>query len=79
MIEWTELAECLVELDLAIEDLESWATRGEDVEELKRLEGLRDEVQYALSRHHLTGRLRQRLEAGGRGRAPSPVTIDPRD
>jgi hypothetical protein len=78
MSEWTGLAQWLVELDLAIEDLESWATSGKDIEELKRLEGLRDEVQYALSRHHVSERLCQKLEAARRN-ASSPVTIDPRD
>jgi hypothetical protein len=69
MSEWRELAERLVEVDLAIEDRESWATAPEDVEELVRLERLRDEIQAVLAR--------RRLEAG---RNPGvDVATDPRD
>lgn len=76
--EWSDLAETLVELDLAIEELDSWATRDEDVAVLKRLEELRDQVQNALSTHHVSRRLRQRLQAGHTSE-PGPVTTDPRD
>ena len=78
MSEWSDLAETLVELDLAIEELESWATRDEDLDVLKRLEGIRDEVQDALSTHHVSRRLREKLQAG-HTRGPGPVTTDPRD
>jgi hypothetical protein len=40
MGEWRELAERLVELDLAIEDTDSWATSPDDIAELRRLERL---------------------------------------
>jgi hypothetical protein len=78
--EWRELAECLVELDLAIEDRASWATRPEDVDELKRLEAFRDDVQAALARHHVTTGLRKHVrEHAARRRAVCPAAVDPRD
>lgn len=39
MSEWQELAELLVEVDLAIEDLDSWATEPEDLAALERSRG----------------------------------------
>ena len=79
MSEWSELAECLVEIDLAIEDIDSWATRDEDVEELKRLEALRDELQGALARHKVSARLRRRIRAYEHASEPRRATVDPRD
>lgn len=80
MNEWRDLAELLVELDLEIEDRASWATRPDDVDELKRLEAFRDEVQVALGRHHVSTVLRKRFqEHAARRRALSPATVDPRD
>jgi hypothetical protein len=78
MKEWRELAERLVELDMAIEDLGSWATAPEDVYELKRLESLRDELQQALAERRVTRHLRERLDMHGRP-ASQPLTFDPRD
>ena len=79
MGEWSELAETLVELDFAIEDLEGWATRPEDVDELKRLETLRDDLFVALTHHHLPSPLRHRLEMRHDEHSLSRNTIDPRD
>lgn len=79
MGEWSELAETLVELDLAIEDLEGWATRPEDVDELKRLEALRDDVFLALSLHHVPSRLRRRLERQHDHDSLTGPSTDPRD
>lgn len=79
MGEWSELAETLVELDFAIEDLEGWATRPEDVDELKRLETLRDDLFVALTHHRLPSRLRHRLEMRHDEHSLSRNTIDPRD
>ena len=79
MSEWSDLAQSLVGLDFAIEELESWATRDEDVQLLRRLEELRDEIQEALARHRLTAHLRRSL----REREGSPelchATTEPRD
>jgi hypothetical protein len=77
--EWSDLAETLVELDFAIEDLEAWATRPEDLDELKRLETLREELFLALTHHHLPARLRRRLEERDDQHSLSAHTIDPRD
>ena len=78
--EWRELSECLVELDLTIEDRASWATRPEDVAELKQLEALRDEVQAALTRHRVPTRVRKHLIEHAAGRpAMCPAAVDPRD
>jgi hypothetical protein len=63
MGEWRELAERLVEIDFRIEDLGSWATEPEDVEELERLEELRDEVLAAVGRRRIPHGLRERLRA----------------
>jgi len=79
MGEWSDLAETLVELDLAIEDLEGWATKPEDVDEIKRLEALRDDLFLALSLHHVPARLRHRLEGRDDGHLPRRFAIDPRD
>lgn len=79
MNEWRELAEQLVELDLMIEDLDSWATAPEDIAELRRCEELRDEIQFALRLHHVPRRLRRQLEDDSLvGARPQSVT-DPRD
>ena len=77
MSEWRELAERLVKLDFAIEDLDSWASAPEDVERLAELETLRDDVQAAIADRHISRRLRELLDAG----APSihSAMIDPRD
>jgi SPX domain protein involved in polyphosphate accumulation len=78
MSAWRGLAERLVELDLAIEDRESWATAPEDIQELQRLEQLRDEIQAALAERRLSPHVR-RLVAE-RGHNPGVgVTMDPRD
>lgn len=76
---WTALAQRLVEIDLAIENLNGWATRPEDTEELRRLEELRKGIQAALASHHVSRRLRRSLEASGPDRAPTSEGIDPRD
>jgi hypothetical protein len=78
MSEWRDLTERLVELDLAIEDRDAWATRPEDVEELEHLEHLRDEVRDALARHHVSRDLRHRLEEHAVD-GFVPATTDPRD
>ncbi len=65
MSEWRELTERLVYLDFAIEDLDAWASAAEDVEELARLEALRDELQAAIAEHHVSRRVRQLLREGG--------------
>ena len=79
MNEWRELAEQLVELDLTIEDLGSWATRPEDIAELRRREELRDEIQFALRLHHMPRRLRRRLEDHSLAGEWPPSVTDPRD
>lgn len=71
MGEWRDLAEHLVELDLAIEDLDSWATETEDVARLERLENLRDDLGAAIVHQRISGRLRKRLELH---RSPSGMT-----
>lgn len=76
MNEWRELTEQLVELDLTIEDLDSWATSPEDVAELQRCEALRDEIQLALRFHHMPRRLRRQLESHA---SPRHSVVDPRD
>lgn len=76
--EWRDLAALLVETDLAIEDLNGWATRQEDVDELRRLETLRDEIQDALASRHLSRRLRRRVAQGSHRVRGSP-RVDPRD
>jgi hypothetical protein len=78
MGEWRELAERLVELDLAIEDLSSWATAPEDVANLAQLESLRAEVLRAIAEERISPRLRQRL---GHGEFRRSLTLvpDPRD
>ena len=79
MSEWSDLAECLVELDLTIEDRESWATRPEDVAELEELERLRDDVQTALQLHHMPSRLRHRVRDRHHLSVMKPIAVDPRD
>lgn len=75
---WRNLAARLVEIDLALEQLDGWATRPEDVDELKRLEELRDLMQEALASKHLSPDLRDRLEERS-GDFESSPTVDPRD
>jgi hypothetical protein len=79
VIEWSELAEWLVELDFAIEDREFWATRPEDIAELEQLEQDRNDIQTALSVHHMPSRLRRRLRDRSSSAEPSRAMIDPRD
>jgi hypothetical protein len=78
MSDWKELAERLVEVDLRIEDLDSWATEPESVAALKRLEDLRDEMQAAIAHHRMPRRLRGWLH-DGQGHRLTLATIDPRD
>ena len=78
MNEWQALAERLVNLDLQIEDRDAWATAPEDLDELKRLEQLRDELHRALATHEVSRGLRTRLETDGDHHV-RPVTVDPRD
>jgi len=77
--DWSDLAECLVELDMAIEDRASWATRPEDIAELEQLERLRDDVQTALAVHHLPSRLRRRVRERHHFSVMKPTVVDPRD
>lgn len=79
MSEWSELAERLVELDFAIEDIESWATTPEDIEQLKQLEGLRDELLYAMAFHHMPKRLFRRLQDSQYTHSSCGAAVDPRD
>jgi hypothetical protein len=79
MGEWRELAERLVELDLAIEDTDSWATSPDDIAELRRLERLRDEIQAAVAEHRISGRLRRELEEHVLKRSLPIAASDPRD
>ena len=77
--EWRELTERLVEVNLAIEDREGWATRPEDVEELERLETLRDDLQDALAHHHVRKGLRKRLREEEDADPARPQALEPRD
>ena len=79
MNEWQVLAERLVELDLSIEEVDSWATAPEDIAELQRQEALRDEIQLALSFHHVPRRLRRQLDETEPAAVVRPASIDPRD
>jgi hypothetical protein len=79
MSEWTELAECLVELDVSIEDHSSWATRPEDIAELEELERLRNDIQAALELHHMPLRLRRPIRERHHLSVMKPVCVDPRD
>lgn len=79
MNEWRKLAELLVDLDLTIEDLDTWATAPEDIGELQRREALRDEIQMALRLHHVPRRLRAQLEEASPVGAVRPAPLDPRD
>lgn len=76
---WRYLAEYLVELDLEIEDRESWATRRDDVARLQELEDLRDQLRVAIARHYIPRALRTRLHEHEHGEGLSPLTSDPRD
>lgn len=77
MNEWRELTKRLVELDIAIEELSSWATRPDDLAELERLEALRDDIHASITHHHVPGRLRAELRLGAS--ASNGTAIDPRD
>jgi hypothetical protein len=77
MGEWQELTERLVKIDLAIEDLDSWATEPGAIEALERLEDLRDEMLAAISHHRIPRRLRERLYDGRE--ISLAGTTDPRD
>ena len=79
MVEWRDLAERLVELDLAIEDLDGWATDPDDLAELRQLEWLRDEIQAAVADQRISRRLRWHLEAHGLRRSSPVAATDPRD
>jgi hypothetical protein len=59
---WRDLAELLVHVDIAIEELDGWATRTEDVERLGELERLSEEIQTAMRSRHLSRQLRRYLE-----------------
>jgi hypothetical protein len=76
---WTGLAQRLVEVDLAIENLNGWATTPEDIEELRRLEESRKGIRAALASRHVSRRLRRSLEASEPDHAPTSGEIDPRD
>jgi hypothetical protein len=78
MTEWRQLAERLVEVDVAIEDRESWATAPEEIEELQRLERFRNEIQAALAERRLSPRVRRLLAEPGHSPGVG-VTTDPRD
>jgi hypothetical protein len=79
MSEWRDLTELLVELDLTIEDLDSWATAPEDVVELRRREELRDEIQLAVRFHYVPRQLRRQLAGLGSAAVLRPGISDPRD
>lgn len=73
------LAARLVELNLAIEDLNAWATDAGDVAELRRLEELRDSVQAVLEGHDDHGDALRRLIDEQAARVSPRTTVDPRD
>ncbi|MGN6800113.1 MAG: hypothetical protein ACTHKS_18390 [Gaiellaceae bacterium] len=79
MSEWRALAELLVELDLTIEDLDSWATAPEDIAELQRREELRDEIQLAVRFHYVPRQLRRQLAGLRSVGVLRPRQLDPRD
>ena len=79
MDEWQALAELLVEVNLAIEDLDGWVTSPEDVQRLRELERLRMEIQAAAASRRVPRRLRRRLEGQGSQRFPGTAEIEPRD
>ena len=76
---WRDLAELLVHVDVAIEELDGWATRYEDVERLEALETLSEEIQRAMRSRHLSRRLRRRLEQRDRNGFLAFADVDPRD
>lgn len=78
MSEWQKLAERLVEIDFAIESLESWATEFEDVAELARLEKLRDDIHSAVTQRRISRGLRARLHED-RQHSFAGTPTDPRD
>jgi hypothetical protein len=61
--EWRDLAERLAELDLKIVDPSTWATDPDDIAELARVTGLRNEMRAAVAQQRISRRLRQTLEA----------------
>jgi hypothetical protein len=63
------LATHLIELNMAIDDLQSWATHPDEIAQLRRLEELRDQVLAVLQRQHDRGKALGRLlgTAGDRG------------
>ena len=79
MSEWRELAELLVELDLTIEDIDSWATAPEDIAELQRREALRDEIQLAVRFHYVPRQLRRQLADLRSVGVLRPRLLEPRD
>jgi len=79
MSEWRDLAELLVELDLTIEDLDSWASAPEDVAELERREELRDQIHLAIRFHYVPRQLRRQLAELDAVGVLRPASIDPRD
>lgn len=78
MNEWQELAERLVEVDLRIEDLDSWATEPDSIAALKRLEERRDEMHAAIAQHRIGRGLREWLREG-ETLSLAGTTSDPRD
>jgi len=76
---WVDLAQRLVELDLAIEGLDAWATRPDDLHDLRELEALRDQLRAAIGRHYIPQAVRERLQDHDHSSGLSPATIDPRD
>jgi hypothetical protein len=80
MGEWRELAERLVELDLAIEDTDSWATSPDDIAELRRLERLGGtRYKPPSTEHRISRRLRRQLEGHVLKRSSPVAASDPRD
>ena len=79
MGEWRDLTELLVELDLTIEDIDSWATAPEDIAELRRREELRDEIQLAVRFHYVPRQLRRQLADFRSAGVLGPRISDPRD
>ena len=67
-------------LDLAIEELDSWASEPEDLEELHQLERLRDEVQAVLEGRRARANLHERLsEVFSERGTVNPGAIEVRD
>lgn len=79
MGEWQKLAERLVEIDLSIEDFDSWATEPEDVAAFERLEELRDQLQEAIAQGRISRKVRRSLEDEVLLPRLSGIATDPRD